>query len=60
MRLKINGGTITVSHKAAVNGYHSSVWFSENSITNIIELSNLRLKYLFTYRINKMMLIIHR
>ena len=60
MRLKSNGGTMEVSHQAAVNGYHSSVWFSENSITNIIALSNLRLKYLVIYRSNEMVLIIHR
>ena len=60
MRPKSNNYTITVSHQATVNGYHNSVWFSENSITNIIALSNLRLQYLITYRSNKVMLIVRR
>ena len=51
---------MTVSHQATMNGYHKNVWFSGNDITNNIELSNLRLKSLVTYRSNEMMLIIHR
>ena len=49
-----------VSHQATVNGYRNSVWFSENVITNIIALKNLRLKYLVTYRSDGMMFIVHR
>ena len=60
MRLKINVNTIRVSHQATMNGYHNSVPFSENVTTNIIALINLRLQYIFTYRINKMMFIVHR
>ena len=60
IRLKINGGTMKVSHQATVNGYHNSVRFSENSITNIIALRNLLLQYLATYRSDKMMFVIHR
>ena len=52
MQLKSNGGTITVSRQITVNGYHNSVRFSGNAITNIIALSNLRLKCLVTYRID--------
>ena len=51
---------MTVSHQATVNGYHNSVWFSENAIANIIELSNLRLQYLVTYRSDDMMFIVHK
>ena len=51
---------MTVYHQKTVNGYHNSVWFSENFITNIIYLSNLRLQYLVTYRSNEMILIFHR
>ena len=51
---------MAVSHKAMVNGYHNSVWFSENSITNIIVLRNLCLQYLVIYRSDKMMFIFHR
>ena len=44
MWLKRNGGTMKVSHKAKVNGYRNSMCFSKKYITNIIVLSNLRLK----------------
>ena len=51
---------MTVSHQATVNGYHNSVWFSENSIANIIALRNLCLQYLVTYMSDEMMFIVHR
>ena len=60
MQLKRNCGTMTVSHQATVNGYHNSVWFSENLTTNIIVISNLRLRYLVTYRSDEMMFTVHR
>ena len=44
MRPKINGGTMKVSRQETANGYHNSVWFSEDSITNIIALRNLYLQ----------------
>ena len=50
---------MTLPHKVMVNGYHTSVWFSKNAITNIIVLSNLRLQYLVTNRSNEMMFIVH-
>ena len=49
-----------VSHQESANGCHSSVWFSENSIPNIIAMSDLRLQYLVTYRSDEMMFIVHR
>ena len=60
IRLKSNVSTIIVSHQATMNSYHRSVWFSEDSITNIIALRNLRLQYLVTYRSNEIILIVHR
>ena len=60
IRIKSNGGKMIVSRQATLNGYHNSVWFSENIITNIISLRNLRLQYLVTYRINEIMFIVHR
>ena len=60
MRLKSNRGMMAVSHQAMVNGYHNSVWNSENNITNIIALRNLRLHYLVTYRSNEIIFILHR
>ena len=59
MKLKSNGGTNKVYHQATVNGYHNSVWFSENAITFIIALRNLHLYYLVTYRSIEMMFIVH-
>ena len=49
-----------MSHQATMNVYHNSVWFSENTITNIKLLRNLDLQYLLTYRSNDMMFIICR
>ena len=60
MRLKSNGVTMTVSHQATVKGYHNSVWFSENYITDIIVLRNLRIQYLVTYRRDDMMIMVYR
>ena len=60
MRLKINGSAMAVSHKASVNVYHNSVGFSEKFISNNITLSNLRLQYLFTFRSNEIMFIVHQ
>ena len=60
MRLNISGNTMKISHQATVNGYHDSVGFSENAITTIIAMSNLRLQYLVTYRGENMMFIVHR
>ena len=41
MRLESNGGTMVVTHKAKMAGYHKNIWFSKRSITNIIALSNV-------------------
>jgi hypothetical protein len=38
MRLKSNDGTMVVTRKAYMVGYHTTVWFSNKSITNIIAL----------------------
>ena len=38
MRLKSNGGTMKVNHKATINDYERPVWFSKDEITNIIAL----------------------
>ena len=50
----------TVSHQAMVNGYHNCVWFSENTITNIIVLSNLSLQYLVAYMSDEKIFIVNR
>jgi uncharacterized protein YodC (DUF2158 family) len=38
MRLMSNGGTMVVTHKAEVAGYHMHVWYNKNAITNILAL----------------------
>ena len=43
-----------------VIGYRNSVWLSENTITKIIALSNLRFHCLITCRIEEIMFVIHR
>jgi uncharacterized protein YodC (DUF2158 family) len=45
MRLKSNGGTMVVSQKAKVAGYHTHVWYSKEAITNILALSNVIKQY---------------
>ena len=34
MRLKSNGGTMVVTHKEKMAGYHKNIWFSKRAITN--------------------------
>ena len=59
MRLKSNGGTMKVTHKAKMPGYHKDVWFSKRAITNIIALSNLIEQYHVTYDSNDLMFVVH-
>ena len=51
---------MTMSRQETVNGYHNILWLSENSITNIIYLSNLSLQCLVTYRSDELVFIVHR
>jgi hypothetical protein len=44
-RLKSNGGTMMVTHKAKVAGYNTDVWYNKKAITNILALSNVRKQY---------------
>jgi hypothetical protein len=57
MRLKSNGGTMTVTHKATMPGYHKDVWFSKRAITNIIALIE---QYRVTYDCDEIMYVVHR
>jgi hypothetical protein len=60
MRLRSNGGTMMVSHKAKMKGYNKDVWFSKDAITNIIALSNLITQYRVTYDSADQMFVVHR
>jgi hypothetical protein len=41
MRIKSNGGTMVITKKAEISGYHAHVWHNKNAIANIISLRNL-------------------
>jgi hypothetical protein len=60
MRLKSNGGTMTVTHKAKMAGYHTHVWYITKAITNILALSNVIKQYRVTYDSNVQMFVVHR
>jgi hypothetical protein len=60
MRLKSNGGTMTVTRKATMPGYNKDIWFSTREITNIIALSNLVQQYRVTYDSYNKMCVVHR
>ena len=60
MRLKSNGGTMVVTHKTKIAGYHKNIGFSKRSITNIIALSNVIHKYRVTYDSEDKMFIVQR
>ena len=61
MRLKSNGGTMVVTKKAEMAGYHTDVWFDRNAITNILALSNVIKQYCITYDSDEQMfLVVHR
>jgi hypothetical protein len=49
LKLQSSSGTMTVHHKAKMQGYKKDVWFSKNAITNIIALRNLIKQYRVTY-----------
>jgi hypothetical protein len=60
MRLKSNGGTMTVRQQATIRGYEQKVWYSERAITNILALSNVIKQYRVTYDSDEQMFIVHR
>ena len=59
-RIKRNGGTMVVTHKAKMAGYHKTIWFSKRSITNIIALINVIQKYRVTHDREDKMFIFHQ
>ena len=60
MRLKRNGGTMVVTHKAKMAVYHKNIWFSKRAITNIIALNNIMHQYWVTYDSEDKMFIFHQ
>jgi hypothetical protein len=59
MRLKSNGGTMSVTRKATMPGYNKDVWISTRAITNLIALSNLIQQYRVTYDSDDNMFVVH-
>ena len=59
MRLKSNGGTMVVNHKAKMAGYHKNIWFSKRAITNIIALRKVIQQYRVTCDSEDKMLIVN-
>ena len=49
-----------VNHKATINGYERSVWFSKDAITNIIALKNIIRQYRVTYNSDESTFVVHR
>jgi hypothetical protein len=60
MRLKSNCGTMAVTRKAYMAGYHKTGWFSKKAMTNIISLRNLIQKYRITYDSDDLTFVVHR
>ena len=60
MKLKSNGGAMVVNQKCEVPGHHKKVWFSKESMTNIIVLKNLIQQCWVTCDSRELMFVIHR
>ena len=60
VRLRSNGGSMLVTHKAKMPGYHKNVWFSKKAIANIVALSNLIKQYRVTCDSDDLMFVVHR
>ena len=60
MELNSNGGTMLVTHKAEMAGYHTHVWYDRRAITNILSLSNVTKQYRVTYDSDDGTFVVHR
>jgi hypothetical protein len=60
MHLKSNGGTMVVTRKVEMPGYHKTVWFSKRAITNIIALRKLTQQYRVTNDSDDLIFVVHR
>jgi hypothetical protein len=58
LELESNGGKLPISSIANVDGFEKSVWFSEDAMTNILSLSQVKQEYDVSYDGNDF--IIHR
>ena len=60
MTVQVNGGTLSVTHKATVPGYKQVVWFIKYSITNIIALKKIVKRYRVKYNSIDKISVVHR
>jgi hypothetical protein len=60
MRLKSNGGSMIVSHKASMKGHNNDVWFSKDAITNVIALSDLIKQHRVACDSKDQIFVVHR
>jgi hypothetical protein len=60
MSLKSNGGTMVLTKKAEISGYHAHVWYHKNAIANILSLRNMIKQYPVTYDSDYKMFVVHR
>jgi hypothetical protein len=60
MSLRSNGGTMLVTRKAKVAGYHKEVWYDKKAITNIVALRNMQKQYRVTYDSLDQAFVVHR
>ena len=49
LELESNGGKLPISSIANVDGFEKSVWFSEDAMTNILSLSQVKQEYDVSY-----------
>ena len=49
LELESNGGKLPISSIANVDGFEKSVWFSEDAMTNILSLSQVKQEYDISY-----------
>jgi hypothetical protein len=60
MRLKSNGGSMILSHKASMKGHDNDVCFSKDAITNVITLRNLIKQHRVAHDSKDQMFVVHR
>jgi Reverse transcriptase (RNA-dependent DNA polymerase) len=60
VKVKSTGGVLKVNQQATLPGYDAKVWFSNDAITNILSLRNVREQFWVTYDCAKATYTVHR
>ena len=58
--MRVNGGSLAVTHRSTVTGYKQDLWFRNDYITNIIGLVNFMKQYIVTYDRTDQTFVVHR